>query len=75
MMATSVACTGCVRAQAESLLNDGTAVVVFSILIKAVEHGDLMSWLEKKGESPAYIVWVAVRMSAPVPHPTTRRLG
>ena len=32
--------------EAESLLNDGTAVVVYSILLKAVQNDGLGPWLQ-----------------------------
>jgi len=49
--------------EAESLLNDGTAVVVYSILLKAVEQGGLQAWLDDEGKDWTHIIWVTVRMS------------
>ena len=37
--------------EAESLMNDGTAVVVFTIFLKAVRAGSLLSWLAGQGLS------------------------
>ena len=47
--------------EAESLLNDGTAVVVYSIFLKAVQHGGLDVWLDAIGKDPSYLVWMTVR--------------
>ncbi|MBT7362581.1 MAG: hypothetical protein HN813_11415, partial [Rhodospirillaceae bacterium] len=50
--------------EAESLLNDGTAVVVYSILLKAVQSEGLGAWLAVSSDAGGwYIVWVTVRMS------------
>ena len=50
--------------EAESLLNDGTAVVVYSILLKAVQAGGLSEWLDESSEMGGwYVLWVAFRMS------------
>ncbi len=50
--------------EGESLLNDGTAVVVYSILLKAVLANGLTSWLATASSIGGWhIVWVAVRMS------------
>ena len=49
--------------EAESLLNDGTAVVVYSIFLKAVIHGGLSEWLDYENQDWGYLVWVTVRMS------------
>ena len=49
--------------EAESLMNDGTAVVVFTIFLKAVRAGSLLSWLAGQGLSAGHIAWVAFRMS------------
>jgi NhaP-type Na+/H+ or K+/H+ antiporter len=49
--------------EAESLLNDGTAVVAYSVLLKAVQAGSLSAWLAAEGASPLYIVWVTFRMA------------
>jgi len=50
--------------EAESLLNDGTAVVVYSILLKAVQAGGFSSYLASAANSNGWhIVWVAARMS------------
>ena len=54
--------------EAESLLNDGTAVVVYSILLKAVQADGLGTWLRQTDEyfGPAdewHIVWMFFRMS------------
>ena len=49
--------------EAESLLNDGTAVVVYSILLKAVHWGSLRRWLDEAGHNYSHIGWMFVRMS------------
>ena len=50
--------------EAESLLNDGTAVVVYSILLQACQSGGLVAWLDATSTVGAWhIVWVTVRMS------------
>eukprot|EP00325_Prymnesiales_sp_UTEX-LB-985_P033684 CAMPEP_0174733314 /NCGR_PEP_ID=MMETSP1094-20130205/61062_1 /TAXON_ID=156173 /ORGANISM="Chrysochromulina brevifilum, Strain UTEX LB 985" /LENGTH=682 /DNA_ID=CAMNT_0015935955 /DNA_START=67 /DNA_END=2112 /DNA_ORIENTATION=+ len=50
--------------EAESLLNDGTAVVVYSILLKAVKAGGIGAWLDAESTVGAWhILWVTVRMS------------
>ena len=49
--------------EAESLLNDGTAVVVYSIFLKAVTHGGLSEWLEYEGENGGYILYFFFLMS------------
>lgn len=58
--------------EAESLMNDGTAVVVFTIFLKAVRAGSLLAWLSSQGLVAGHIAWVAFRMSiiGPVSHPT-----
>ena len=49
--------------EAESLMNDGTAVVVYSILLRAVRFGSLDTWLAANGNDYSYILWMFVRMS------------
>lgn len=52
--------------EAESLLNDGTAVVVYSILLKAVQAGGLAAWTRGVTTSPLFewhIIWTMTRMS------------
>ena len=50
--------------EAESLLNDGTAVVVYAILLQAVRAGGLVAWLNATSTVGGWhILWVVVRMS------------
>jgi len=50
--------------EAESLLNDGTAVVVYSILLKAVQAKGLEPWLDESSDFGGwYILWFFFRMS------------
>jgi NhaP-type Na+/H+ or K+/H+ antiporter len=52
--------------EAESLLNDGTAVVVYSILLKAVQAGGLAAWTRWVTTSSLFewhIIWTMTRMS------------
>jgi len=38
-------------------------VVVFAILLKAVEAGSLTEWLSAEGQTGWYILWATVRLS------------
>jgi len=50
--------------EAESLLNDGTAVVVYSILLNAVEAGGLGAWVRLCNvHSVWHLIWLTIRMS------------
>jgi len=49
--------------EAESLLNDGTAVVVFAILLEAVQAGSLGAWLDERGQTGWFILWSFIRLS------------
>ena len=44
--------------EAESLLNDGTAVVVYSILLRAVQVGSLDQWLASLGKNGWHLLWM-----------------
>ena len=50
--------------EAESLMNDGTAVVAFTVFQKAVRAGSLTDWLDAEGSGTwDHLLWVTVRMS------------
>ena len=48
--------------EGESLMNDGTAMVVYSVFIMAVEAGGMRPWLSGKGEDGGYVVTYAITM-------------
>ena len=58
--------------EGESLLNDGTAMVVYSVLILSVEDGGVQRWLDNNGKDHAYILRCE-RRGRSNPRPGARR--